>query len=67
MEDAILTYADPARQKFRVCFKSEARHNMKQKFDLEVLGGCLIFAVLLLIGWAIVGAGLAMGWALVMG
>ena len=40
---------------------------MKRKFDLETLGGCLIFAVLLLIGWAIVGAGLAMGWHLVMG
>ena len=40
---------------------------MKQKFDLDVLGGCLIFAILLLIGWAIVGAGLAMGWHLVMG
>ena len=67
MEDAILTYADPAQKKFRVCFKSKTRCNVKQKFDLEVLGGCLIFAVLLLIGWAIVGAGLAMGWALVMG
>ena len=40
---------------------------MKQKSDLGVLGGCLIFAILLLIGWAIVGAGLAMGWHLVMG
>ena len=67
MEDATLTCADPAQKKFRVCLGSVLRDNMKQKFDLEVLGGCLIFAILLLIGWAIVRAGLAMGWALVMG
>ena len=40
---------------------------MKTKFDLETAGGCLICLVGVFLCWALVGAGVAFGWWLVVG